>query len=83
MAIERITLQERSTQRIIPLLAETQPHTPQVSPPWLGMKLEQHTVGASARAAASTSSYLVAVCLAGSQEVEYAGGVRRGGFLAI
>ena len=83
MAIERITLQERSTQRIIPLLAETQPHTPQVSPPWLGMKLEQHTVGASARAAASTSSYLVAVCLAGSQEVEYAGGVRRGGFRVV
>ena len=80
MAIERITLQERSTQRIIPVLAESQPHESQVAPPWLGMKLEYHTVGASSRAAASTSSYLAAVCLAGSQEVEYARSFGRGGF---
>jgi AraC family transcriptional regulator len=80
MAIERITLQERGTQRIIPAVTESQLHEPQVPPPWLGMKLEHHTVCATSRAAASTSSYLAAVCLSGFQEVEYAGGASRGGF---
>jgi AraC family transcriptional regulator len=44
------------------------------------MKLEHHTVLASSRAAATTSSYLAAVCLAGSQEVEYASSSGRDGF---
>lgn len=81
MVIEsRITLQERNTQRTIPVIAESQLHEPQVSPPWLGMKIEHHTVGDTSRATACTSSYLAAVCLSGSQEVEYANGLGRVGF---
>ena len=79
-ASERITLQERSTQRTIPVIAGSELNESHAAPPWLGIKLEHHTVTSAERATAISSSYLAAVCLAGSLDVEYAGASGRPGF---
>src|ERR1035438_6404920 len=69
---DRITLQERSTQRTIPVITGSELDESHAVPPWLGIKLEHHKVTSAERAAAISSSYLAAVCLAGSLEVDYA-----------
>src|SRR5664279_3121053 len=72
MATGRISIYDRVAQRAMPLVASTEPDLDSSSAPWVGLKLEHYSLGATERPEASTSSYLAGVCLNGSYRTEYA-----------
>ncbi len=80
MATGRISIYDRVSQRLAPLVACAEPQLDSTNAPWLGIKLEQYRLGDSDRPEASTTAYLAAVSLAGSYKTEYRAGSGQRGF---
>ncbi len=83
MATGRISIYDRAAQRPAPLITCAEPQLDSANAPWLGIKLEHYRIGSSERPEATTSSYLAAVCLAGSYKTDYASGLGQRAFSVV
>ena len=83
MATGRISIYDRAAQRSVPLVPSSEPLHDSTKAPWIGIKLEHYSLGASERPEASTGSYLAGVCVSGNYRTDYAAGFGQRAFSVV